>query len=69
MENTSTQKTELAAQASATAAERKQLETTFNQLQAIEADLKVIANLKVRNQQLREEIAKQVAALKIELPK
>ena len=69
MENTPTQNTELAAQAKATAAERKQLETTFTQLQAIEADLKVIANLKIRNQQLRDEVAKQAAALKIELPK
>jgi hypothetical protein len=69
MENTPQQNTALDAQASVTAAKRKQLEKTFEDLQAIQEDLKVIANLEVRNQQMRDDIAKQVAALKIELPK
>ena len=69
MENTSTQKTELTAQASAVAVEFEQTQEKFNMLQTMQQNLDKIANLKVRNKQAEEDIAKKVAALKMESPK
>ena len=69
MENTPPQNTELAAQAKATAAELKQTEEKFNMLQTMQQNLERIATLKVRNKEMEDDIAKKLAALKIETPK
>jgi hypothetical protein len=61
MENTDPQKTELAAQATASAAKRKQLETEFEQLKAIQDDLARIAALEKRTQEMKDDIAKTIA--------
>jgi hypothetical protein len=69
MENTPQQNTELAAKAKMVAVECKQTEERFNMLQTMQKNLDRITNLKVSNKEMEEDIAKKVAALKIETPK
>jgi hypothetical protein len=67
MENTPQQTTDLAVQAAQVAAQLKEVQKTFNELQAIDADLTRIAQLKNTSEQMKADIARRLA--QIQTPK
>jgi hypothetical protein len=63
MENTPQQQTDLAAQAAQVAAQLKEVQKTHDELQAIDADLTRIAQLKNASEQMKADIARRLAQL------